>query len=85
MSKSTYQIGEKEKHTLTIERDHLMKKDIIKLDGELLTEKFSPWPGERKYSYEIGSAEKHKVEVGVGKFEYPTVLVDGKSIEGSSD
>jgi hypothetical protein len=85
MAKSTFQIGEKEKHTLTIERDHLMKKDIIMLDGEKLADKFSPWPGERKYSFEIGVAEKHKIEISVGKFEFPTVLADGKPIEGTSD
>lgn len=85
MARSTYEIGDKEKHTLTVERDHLMKKDIIELDGKRLTDKFSPWPGERKYSFDIGGSEAHKIEVSVGKFELPTVLVDGKPVEGSID
>ncbi len=61
-----------------------MKKDIIELDGEKLTEKFTLWPGARKYSFDIGSSEVHKVEVSVGRFSPPTVLVDGKQTRSSS-
>jgi len=36
MTKAKFEIGESEKHTLTVERDYVMKKDIIELDGEKL-------------------------------------------------
>ncbi len=84
MTKAKFEIGENEKHTLTVERDYMMKKDIIELDGEKLTDEFTIWPGARKYSFDIGSSEVHKVQVTMGRFSAPKVLVDGKPARSSS-
>jgi hypothetical protein len=84
MAKTKFEIGETEKHTLTVERDHVMKKDLIELDGEKLTDEFTIWPGARKYSFDIGNSEVHKVVVTMGRFSPPEVLVDGKPARGSS-
>ena len=84
MGKAKFEIGETENHTLTVERDYAMKKDIIELDGEKLADKFTIWPGARKYSFDIGSSEVHKVEITMGRFSPPEVLVDGKPARRSS-
>jgi len=84
MAKTNFEIGEKEKHTLTVDWSLVMKRARIELDGEKLTEEYIYWPGGSKFSYDIGTSEVHKVEVRVGGFTKLKVLVDGKPVKSSS-
>jgi len=89
MGKSTFEVGEREKHILTVNRDWVIKKTRIELDGEKLADEFYYSPLAKTYSFDVGSSEVHKVEVNLGRFSYfqgreVKVLVDGKPARSSS-
>ncbi len=84
MSKTNFEIGEKEKHLLTVSWSIVSKRILIKLDDEKLVDKGHFTPGPEQFTFDVGDTEKHKVEVSVGGFSHLKVLVDGKPIEGSS-
>jgi len=89
MAKSSFEVGEKEKHTLTVDHDWVMKKIRIELDGEKLADEYHYSPLAKTYSFDVGSSEVHKVEVNLGRFSYfkgreVKVLVDGKPARSSS-
>ena len=89
MAKSSYEVGEKEKHILTVDRDRVMKHIRIELDGEKLADEYYYGLGAKKFSFDVGSSEVHKVEVSLGRFSYfkgreAKVLVDGKPARSSS-
>jgi hypothetical protein len=92
LGKSTFEIGVKEKHILTVDRDPVMKHIRIELDGEKLADEYIYSLGAKKFSFDIGSSEVHKVEVSLGmalplvafvKGRTLKVLVDGKPAAGS--
>ena len=92
MGKSSFEIGEREKHTLTVDRDSVMKHIRIELDGEKLADEYIYSLGAKKFSFDVGSSEVHKVEVNLGmtfpllafvKGRELKVLVDGKPAVGS--
>jgi hypothetical protein len=87
MAKSSYRVGETEKHTLTVDRDRVMKHIRIELDGDLLADDYVYSLGAKKFSFDVGTSEKHKAEVTLGmalpliaiaKERELKVLVDGK-------
>jgi hypothetical protein len=93
MAKSSYQVGEKEKHTLTVDHDWATKRILIELDGEKLADEYYYSLGGKKLSFDVGSSEVHKVEVILGmtlplvaivKRRELKVLVDGKPARSSS-
>ena len=88
MGKSTFEVGEKEKHTLTVDRDFVMKRIRIELDGEMLADEYRYSPLGKTYSFDIGRSETHKLEVKLGNFSYfkrreLKVFVDGKPAKTS--
>jgi hypothetical protein len=92
MVKSSFEIGEKEKHTFTVDLDWAMKRILIELDGEKLADEYYYGLGAKKFSFDVGSSEVHKVEVNLGmtlplvaifKRRELKVLVDGKPAVGS--
>ena len=88
MAKASFEVGDREKHTLTVDRDWVMKKTRIELDGERLVDEYYYSPLGKTYSFDVGSSEVHKVEVSVGRFSYKgrevKVFVDGKPARRSS-
>ncbi len=93
MAKSSFEVGEKEKHILTVDRDRVMKHIRIELDGEKLADEYIYSLGGKKFSFDVGSSEVHKVEVSLGmalpllafvKGRELKVLVDGKPARSSS-
>ena len=93
MAKSSFELGEKEKHILTVDRDRVMKHIRIELDGEKLADEYYYSLGAKKFSFDVGSSEVHKVEVSLGmtlplvalvKGRELKVLVDGKPARTSS-
>jgi len=88
MGKSSFEIGDREKHTLTVDRDFVMKHIRIELDGEKLADEYRYSPLGMKWSFDVGTSEPHKVEVSLGNFSYfhgreLKVLVDGKPVQSS--
>jgi hypothetical protein len=84
MGKAIFEIGEKEVHVLTVGWSILTKRIFIELDDEKLVDKGHYTPTPEKFTFDVGSSEKHKVEVSVGGFSSVKVWVDGKPLEGSS-
>jgi hypothetical protein len=93
MTKSSYEVGENEKHMLTVDHDWATKRIIIELDGAKLADEYYYGLAAKKFSFDVGTSEKHKVEVSLG-MTYPIVaifkkrelkvLVDGKPARSSS-
>jgi hypothetical protein len=90
MGKLTVEVGEREKHTLTVDLDWAMKRILIELDGEKLTDEYYYSPLAKKFSFDVGRSEVHKVEVSLGaslpiiaivKRRAVKVLVDGKPVQ----
>jgi hypothetical protein len=92
MAKSSFEVGEKEKHTLTVDHDWLTKHIRIELDGEKLADEYYYSLGAKTWSFDVGTSEVHKVEVRLGmslplvaifKRRDLKVLVDGKPARSS--
>ena len=88
-AKSTFEVGEKEKHSLTVDWDRVMKRMRIELDGEKLADQYHYSPLAKNFSFDLGSSEVHKVEVSLGAFlplnlRRIQVLVDGKTARSSN-
>ena len=93
MTKSSFEVGEKEKHTLTVDHDWATKHIRIELDGEKLADEYYYSLGAKTWSFDVGTSEVHKVEVRLGmtlplvaifKRRELKVLVDGKPARSSS-
>jgi hypothetical protein len=89
MGKSTFEVGDKEKHSLTVDTNMVMKTIRIDVDGQKVIDESLFSPGAKKFAFDVGSSEVHKVEVDFGMTRWAfgrkmTVLVDGKPIQGSS-
>ncbi|MGA2665350.1 MAG: hypothetical protein ABSF83_10435 [Nitrososphaerales archaeon] len=85
MARSSFEMGEKEKHTLTVDRDRVMKKTRIELDGEKLADEYYYSPLAKNWCFGAGISEVHKVEVGLGLTSHKgKVLVDGKPARRST-
>ena len=89
VGKSKFEVGEREKHSLTVDTDRVMKTIRIEVDGQKVIDEslFSPAP--KKFAFDVGSSEVHKVEVDLGMTRWAfgrkiTVLVDGKPVQSSS-
>ena len=79
MAKSSFEVGEKEKHTLTVDHDWVMKRILIELDGEKLADEYHYSPLAKTFSFDVGSSEVHKVEVSLGRFS----VLQGEGSEGA--
>jgi hypothetical protein len=89
MGKSTFEVGEREKHSLTVDTDRVMKTIRIEVDGQKVIDESLFSPGAKKFALDVGSPEAHKVEVEFGMTRWAfgrklTVLVDGKPVQSSS-
>ena len=89
MGKSTFAVGEGEKHSLTVDTDMVMKSIRIEVDGQKVIDDSLFSPGPKKFAFDVGSSEVHKVEVSLGMTRWAfgrklTVLVDGKPVQSSS-
>ena len=89
MGKSTFEVGEREKHSLTVDTDMVMKTIRIEVDGQKVIDESLFSPGAKKFALDVGSPEAHKVEVEFGMTRWAfgrklTVLVDGKPVQSST-
>src|SRR5436190_20448529 len=89
MGKSRFEVGEREKHSLIVDCDTVMKRIRIELDDQKITDEYVYSPGAKKFAFNVGSSEVHKVEVNLGMTRWAfgrkiSVLVDGKPAQSSS-
>lgn len=89
MGKSRFEVGEREKHSLTVDCDTVMKRIRIDVDDQKITDESLFSPGAKKFAFDVGSSEVHKVEVNLGMTRWAfgrkiSVLVDGKPAQSSS-
>jgi hypothetical protein len=86
MGKSTFEVGEGEKHSLTVDTDRVMKTIRIEVDGQKVIDESIFSPAAKKFAFDVGTSEVHKVEVDFGMARWAfgrkmTVLVDGKPLQ----
>ncbi|MEI6797446.1 MAG: hypothetical protein WCK39_11335 [Methanomassiliicoccales archaeon] len=83
MAKASFEIGETEKHLIFVNNNLFMKHITIELDGEKIADEYHYSPMAKKFHFDVGSSEKHQVEISVGGFSQTELLVDGKAVQGS--
>lgn len=76
-----FEIGETEKHYITIDWSIFSKHLKIERDGEVITDEMHLSPLPTKVEFDIGSAEPHHVQILAGGFHRTEVRVDGKKVE----
>jgi len=89
MGKSTFEVGEREKHSLTVDTNMVMKTIHIEVDDQKIVDESLFSPGAKKFAFDVGSSEVHKVEVNLGMTRWAfgrkiRVLVDGRPVQSSS-
>ncbi|MDA4118138.1 MAG: hypothetical protein OK455_07325 [Thaumarchaeota archaeon] len=88
MGKFRFEVGEREKHSLTIDCDTLMKRISIGVDDQKIVDESLFSPSAKKFAFDVGSSEVHKVEVNLGMTRWAfgrkvSVLVDGRPAQTS--
>jgi hypothetical protein len=81
MAKAKFEIGETEKHLIVVDWDWFMKHITIELDGEKVVDEFHYSPTAKKVQFDVGSSEKHRVEISAGEFSPIKVFVDSKAAQ----
>ena len=83
MTKTKFEIGENEKHTIVVNASALLKYISIEVDGKKVVNEAHFTPTPKKFQLEVGSTEKHQVEIETGPFSSTTLTVDGKAAQKS--
>ncbi len=81
MTKAKFKIGKTEKHLIVVDMDRFMKHITIELDGKMLANEFHYSPLAKKFQFDVGSSEKHRVEISAGTFSHIKLIVDGKAAQ----
>ena len=83
MTKAKFEIGETEKHTILVNNSLLMKHVTIEIDGEKVADESHFSPRGKKFQFDVGSSEKHHVEIIAGGFARTELIVDGKAAQAT--
>ena len=81
MTKAKFEVGETEKHTIVVNASALLKYIKIEVDGEKVVNEANFQPLAKKFQLEVGSSEKHHVEISAGPFSPIKLWVDGKEAQ----
>ena len=81
MTKAKFEIGENEKHTIIVNVSVLLKYIKIEVDGEKVVNQANFQPLSKNFQLEVGSSEKHHVEISAGPFSPIKLFVDGKEVQ----
>jgi hypothetical protein len=81
MTKAKFEIGKTEKHTIIVNASAFLKYIKIEVDGEKVVNEanFQPFP--KKFELDVGSSEKHHLEISAGPFSPIKLFVDGKAAQ----
>lgn len=83
VTKAKFEIGENEKHTIFVNNSLIMKHITIEIDGEKVADESHFSPTGKKFQFDVGSSEKHHVEISAGGFSRTEVIVDGKAVRAA--
>ena len=81
MAKDTFKIGENEKHVILVNASIFWKRITIEIDGKTMVNEYSYSPSPKQYHFDVGTSEKHHVEISAGGFSSIKVVVDGKEVQ----
>jgi hypothetical protein len=81
MTKVTFEIGETETHLPVVNYSWFWKHVTIELDGEKVVDEFHYSPLPKKFQFDVGRSEKHRVEISAGTFSPIKLVVDGKAAQ----
>ena len=81
MAKFNFEVGETEKHLVNINWSKLMKRVRIEVDGQAVIDEPNFSPAVKKYAFDVGKSEIHKLEVSAGMFSPLEVGVHGKPMK----
>jgi len=81
MAKAKFEIGESEKHTIIVNARALLKFIKIEVDGEKVVDEANFQPLAKKFELDVGSSEKHHLEISAGPFSPIKLFVDGKEAQ----
>lgn len=84
MTKFNFEVGDAEKHLVSVNWSKIMKHVRIDVDGKAVVDEPDFSPAVRTYTFEVGDSEKHKVEVSAGMFSPLAAVVDGKQVDRHS-
>lgn len=76
-----FQVGTSERHVVTVKKDLLMKYITIEVDDQQIVHDWHPSPFAKKFHFDVGTSETHKVEVSTGMLSSTKALVDGKPVQ----
>lgn len=79
MSKATFEIGDKEKHTIFVNANPLWKYIRVEVDGKRVIDVANLQPS-RKLELEVGDKEKHQLEIHLRALTPTRLFVDGKEV-----
>ena len=79
MSKARFEIGDHEKHVISVNANPFLKYIRIEVDGERVIDVPNLVPS-RKFDLEIGNTEKHKVEIFIRLLSPVRLMVDGNEV-----
>jgi hypothetical protein len=83
MSKVNFEIGDKEKHHVFVHNDLVLKHITIEIDGEKVADESHFSPSGKKFQFDVGTSEKHHLEITAGGFSHTELSVDGKPVPES--
>jgi hypothetical protein len=81
LTKSKFEIGETEKHMIVVNASALLKFIRIEVDGEKVVNESNFQPLAKKFELDVGSSEKHHLEISAGPFSPIQLWVDGKEAQ----
>lgn len=81
MTKEKFEIGESEKHLIVVNASIFWKRITIEIDGKMIVNEYHYSPTPKEFQFDVGSSEKHHVEISAGGFSSIKVLVDGKEAQ----
>ncbi|MGI0054577.1 MAG: hypothetical protein ACREB9_05480 [Thermoplasmata archaeon] len=76
MSERRFEIGDEEKHLFTVDYNLFTKSIRIEQDAVLVVDEWHPSPLSKKFEFDVGSSERHHIEVTVGAFHPGELTVD---------
>jgi len=81
MTKAKFEIGENEKHTITVNASALLKQIKIEVDGKKVVNEANFQPLAKTFQLDVGSSEKHHLEISAGPSSPIKLFVDGKEAQ----
>lgn len=81
MGTEKFEIGQKEKHYVTVQWSILSKHLKIERDDAVIADKMHLTPSPEQVEFDVGASEPHHVLVIAGGFSATEVRVDGTKVE----